>query len=183
MQQQQMQKQEGDNVRVSAIHGNFDDAQSFLKRVFTNPDVNAYANEKGVLFSSANSINIGRLFPQIVYYVSTYITLVDDGDIGEGETFDLIVPTGTFGTILAGYFAKKMGIPIVKLICASNKNKVLADFFETGVYDMNRYFYTDVYKRQESGSGSLFFRGLLRFYGGLFWRLDAVSSTISRHRR
>ena len=142
MQKQQMQKQEGDNVKVSAIYGNFDDAQSFLKRVFTSAEVNAYANEKGVLFSSANSINIGRLFPQVAYYVSTYVSLVDNGAISEGETFDVIVPTGNFGNILAGYFAKKMGIPIGKLICASNQNKVLADFFETGVYDMNHDFYT-----------------------------------------
>ena len=142
MQQMQMQKQEGDNVRVCAIHGNFDDAQSFLKRVFTNEEVNAYANAHGVLFSSANSINIGRLFPQVVYYVSTYVSLVDNGAIKEGEPFDVVVPTGNFGNILAGYFAKKMGVPIHQLICASNKNKVLADFFETGVYDMNRQFYT-----------------------------------------
>lgn len=142
MQKQQMQKQEGVNVNVSAIYGNFDDAQSFLKRVFTNPEVNAYANDKGVLFSSANSINIGRLFPQVAYYVSTYVNLVDNGVISEGETFDVVVPTGNFGNILAGYFAKKMGVPIGKLICASNKNKVLADFFATGVYDMNRDFYT-----------------------------------------
>ena len=137
-----MQKQHMQNVKVSAIYGNFDDAQSFLKRVFTSAEVNAYANEKGVLFSSANSINIGRLFPQVAYYVSTYVSLVDNGAISEGETFDVIVPTGNFGNILAGYFAKKMGIPIGKLICASNQNKVLADFFETGVYDMNRDFYT-----------------------------------------
>lgn len=142
MQKQQMQKQEGENVKVSAIYGNFDDAQSFLKRVFTNAEVNAYADGKGVLFSSANSINIGRLFPQVAYYVSTYVSLVDNGAISEGEVFDIVVPTGNFGNILAGYFAKKMGVPIGKLICASNKNKVLADFFETGVYDMNREFYT-----------------------------------------
>lgn len=113
-----------------------------MKRVFTSAEVNAYANDKGVLFSSANSINIGRLFPQVAYYVSTYVSLVDNGAISEGETFDVIVPTGNFGNILAGYFAKKMGVPIGKLICASNQNKVLADFFETGVYDMNRDFYT-----------------------------------------
>ena len=142
MQKQQMQKQEGDNVKVSAIYGNFDDAQSFLKRVFTNEEVNAYANDKGVLFSSANSINIGRLFPQIAYYVSTYVSLVDNGAIAEDEPFDVVVPTGNFGNILAGYFAKKMGVPIGKLICASNKNNVLADFFATGVYNMNREFYT-----------------------------------------
>lgn len=141
MQKQQMQKQEGANVRVSAIHGNFDDAQSFLKRVFTNKEVNTYANEKDVLFSSANSINIGRLFPQIAYYVSTYVNLVDDGAIREGEPFDVVVPTGNFGNILAGFFAKKMGVPIHQLICASNKNNVLSDFFKTGIYDMNRQFY------------------------------------------
>lgn len=142
MQKQQMQKQEGQNVNVSAIYGNFDDAQSFLKRVFTNAEVNAYANDHGVLFSSANSINVGRLFPQVAYYVSTYVNLVDNGAIQEGEAFDVVVPTGNFGNILAGYFAKKMGVPIGKLICASNKNKVLSDFFETGVYDMKRDFYT-----------------------------------------
>ena len=142
MQKQQMQKQEGDNVKVSAIHGNFDDAQSFLKRVFTNPEVNAYANDHGVLFSSANSINIGRLFPQVAYYVSTWVRLVDDGIIGADEPFDVVVPTGNFGNILAGWFAKKMGASIGRLICASNQNKVLADFFENGVYDMNRSFYT-----------------------------------------
>lgn len=142
MQKQQMQKQEGKNVRVTAINGNFDDAQSFLKRVFTSEEVNAYANEKGVLFSSANSINIGRLFPQVAYYVATWVRLVDDGIIGQNDTFDVVVPTGNFGNILAGWFAKKMGAPIGRLICASNKNKVLADFFKTGVYDMNRDFYT-----------------------------------------
>ena len=142
MQKQQMQKQEGENVNVSAIYGNFDDAQSFLKRVFTDAGVNDYANGKGVLFSSANSINIGRLFPQVAYYVSTYVRLVDNGPIDEGEVFDVVVPTGNFGNILAGYFAKKMGVPIGKLICASNKNNVLADFFATGIYDMNRHFYT-----------------------------------------
>lgn len=142
MQKQQMQKQEGRNVCVSAIHGNFDDAQSFLKRVLTSEEVNAYAHDHGVLFSSANSINIGRLFPQIAYYVSTWVRLVDDGVIGPDESFDVVVPTGNFGNILAGWFAKKMGAHIGRLICASNRNKVLSDFFETGVYDMNRDFYT-----------------------------------------
>ena len=140
MQKQQMQKQEGNNVKVSAIYGNFDDAQSFLKRVFTSAEVNAYANDKGVLFSSANSINIGRLFPQVAYYVSTYVSLVDNGAISEGETFDVIVPTGNFGNILAAYLAKQMGVPIKTLICASNDNKVLYDFFTTGTYDRKREF-------------------------------------------
>ena len=113
-----------------------------MKRVFTSEEVNAYAHDHGVLFSSANSINIGRLFPQIAYYVSTWVRLVDDGVIGPDESFDVVVPTGNFGNILAGWFAKKMGAHIGRLICASNRNKVLSDFFETGVYDMNRDFYT-----------------------------------------
>lgn len=138
----QMQKQRGENVKVAAIRGNFDDAQAFLKRVFTDKTVNAYANTRGIMFSSANSINIGRLLPQAVYYASTYAALVDNGSINAGECFDIVVPTGNFGNILAAYFAKKMGIPIGQLICASNKNKVLADFFETGTYNMNRPFYT-----------------------------------------
>ena len=142
MQKMQMQKQEGGNVDVKAIYGNFDDAQSFLKRVFTDKEVNAYAQKKGVMFSSANSINIGRLLPQIVYYVSIYAALVENGSIGVGEPFDIVVPTGNFGNILAAYLAGKMGIPLGQLICASNKNKVLADFFASGTYDMNRPFYT-----------------------------------------
>jgi threonine synthase len=166
MQKQQMQKQEGKNVKVSAIYGNFDDAQSFLKRVFTNQSVNDYADEKGVLFSSANSINIGRLFPQIVYYVSTYVSLVESGCIDEGEAFDVVVPTGNFGNILAGYFAKRMGVPIGKLICASNKNKVLADFFETGVYDMNRTFYTTASPSMDILLSSNFERFLFYVAGG-----------------
>ena len=142
MQAEQMQKQEGQNVKVVAIRGNFDDAQRFLKQVFTSEEVNAYAEQHDVLFSSANSINIGRLLPQVVYYVAIYAKLVENGSITDGEAFDVVVPTGNFGNILAAYFAKKMGIPIHQLICASNKNKVLADFFESGVYDMNRDFYT-----------------------------------------
>jgi threonine synthase len=166
MQKQQMQKQEGDNVRVCAINGNFDDAQSFLKRVFTDTDVNAYADEKGVLFSSANSINIGRLFPQVVYYVATYAALVESGCIDEGEAFDVVVPTGNFGNILAGYFAKRMGTPIGRLICASNENKVLADFFETGVYDMNRQFFTTSSPSMDILLSSNFERFLFYVAGG-----------------
>lgn len=142
MQQDQMQKQEGDNVRVTAIRGNFDDAQQFLKRLFVDPEVAAEVAKKGVMFSSANSINIGRLSPQVVYYVAAYAALVDQGAIHENEAFNVVVPTGNFGNILAAYFAKKLGVPIGKLICASNKNKVLTDFFETGTYDMERDFFT-----------------------------------------
>ncbi len=144
IQAMQMKKQEGDNVKVCAIEGNFDDAQRFLKQVFTDEETNAYAHHHGLLFSSANSINIGRLLPQVVYYAAVYGQLVTSGCIDEGGAFDVIVPTGNFGNILAAYFAKKMGIPIRKLYCASNSNRVLADFFATGVYDMNREFYTTI---------------------------------------
>lgn len=142
MQQEQMQKQEGANVCVTAIRGNFDDAQQFLKRLFVDQEVNKLVQEKGVLFSSANSINIGRLAPQVVYYVATYAELVATGAIHEDEAFNVVVPTGNFGNILAAYFAKRMGVPIGTLLCASNKNNVLTDFFETGIYDMERPFFT-----------------------------------------
>lgn len=142
MQAQQMQKQEGHNVNVTAIEGNFDDAQQFLKRLFVDPAVAEQVASKGVMFSSANSINIGRLAPQVVYYVYAYAQLVDQGAIHRDEAFNVVVPTGNFGNILAAYYAKMMGVPIGKLICASNRNKVLTDFFQTGTYDMNRPFYT-----------------------------------------
>lgn len=142
MQQDQMQKQDGENVRVTAIRGNFDDAQQFLKRLFVDPEMAATLDEMGVMLSSANSINIGRLLPQVVYYVAAYASLVEQGAIHTDEAFNVVVPTGNFGNILAAYFAKKLGVPIGRLICASNKNKVLTDFFVTGTYDMNRDFYT-----------------------------------------
>ena len=144
MQAEQMQKQEGANVNVTAIHGNFDDAQQFLKRLFVDVDTAKEVAEKGVMFSSANSINIGRLAPQVVYYVNAYTELVAQGAIHEDEAFNVVVPTGNFGNILAAYYAKKMGIPIGKLICASNQNNVLTDFFRNGTYDMNRPFYTTI---------------------------------------
>lgn len=144
MQKEQMQKQEGANVNVTAIYGNFDDAQQFLKRLFVDKETAQEVAHKGVMFSSANSINIGRLAPQVVYYVATYAELVATGAIHEDEAFNVVVPTGNFGNILAAYYAKKMGIPIGKLICASNKNNVLTDFFKDGSYDMNRPFYTTI---------------------------------------
>lgn len=140
MQKAQMQTQQGANVHVFGIDGNFDDAQSFLKEVFENEEMRAYAAACGARFSSANSINIGRLVPQIVYYIRAYTDLLKNGKLQRGEKFDVAVPTGNFGNILAGYFAKKLGVPIDKLICASNENKVLADFFATGVYDRRREF-------------------------------------------
>ena len=135
-----MQKQSGNNVRVAGIDGNFDDAQSALKRIFMS-GLRKEASEKGVLFSSANSINIGRLLPQIIYYVWIWLQLRKNHSIGENERFNVVVPTGNFGNILAGWMAKEIGVPLGQLICASNENKVLTDFFETGVYDINREFY------------------------------------------
>ncbi|MEE1126772.1 MAG: threonine synthase [Acutalibacteraceae bacterium] len=138
----QMMTQEGENVYVCAIKGNFDDAQTGVKKIFTNPDVAAKLAENGMAFSSANSINWGRLLPQIVYYISAYCDLI--AEKGEVDSYNVVVPTGNFGNILAAYYAKKMGAPINKLICASNSNKVLTDFIESGVYDRNRSFYTTI---------------------------------------
>lgn len=141
VQQLQMTTHNGDNTFVVAIKGNFDDAQKAVKEIFTDEKMRSQLNEKGFMFSSANSINIGRLIPQVVYYFSAYLDLYKKGEIAEGEKINVVVPTGNFGDILAGYFAKSMGLPIDKLICASNKNKVLTDFINTGKYDRNRDFY------------------------------------------
>jgi threonine synthase len=132
--------QKGDNTFVIGIHGNFDDAQNGVKAMFNNKELAADLKEKGYQFSSANSINIGRLVPQIVYYVYSYAKLFEKGEIKEGEKINVVVPTGNFGNILAAYYAKTMGVPIDKLICASNENKVLFDFFQTGTYNRNREF-------------------------------------------
>lgn len=142
MQKLQMATQEGENVRVYAIKGNFDDAQTGVKRIFADSAFNDKLHENGVFLSSANSINWGRLAPQIVYYVSAYCDLLKENDITLGETVDVTVPTGNFGNIFAAYIAKRMGLPIGTLICASNKNNILTDFLNTGVYDRNRTFYT-----------------------------------------
>ena len=142
MQKLQMTTQEGDNVAVCAIRGNFDDAQSGVKAIFTDPAVAACLASENMMFSSANSINWGRLAPQIVYYVSAYCDLMKTGKIRCGEPFNVVVPTGNFGNILAAYYAREMGLPVARLICASNQNRVLTDFIETGVYDRNREFYT-----------------------------------------
>lgn len=144
MQKRQMKTQEGQNVGVCAIKGNFDDCQNGVKSIFTDNDVKAALDQKGMMFSSANSINWGRLVPQIVYYISAYAELVKDGEIELGEKINIVVPTGNFGNILAAYYAKHMGIPVNKLICASNINNVLTDFINTGVYDRNRQFYATV---------------------------------------
>lgn len=141
MQKRQMTTQEGGNVAVCAIEGNFDDAQTGVKKIFTDQAVVEKLAQHSMIFSSANSINWGRLLPQVVYYLSTYAELVKAGEIQLGEAINVVVPTGNFGNILAAYYAKKMGLPVNKLICASNANNVLTDFLTTGVYDRNRAFY------------------------------------------
>ena len=140
VQELQMVTQKGDNTSVVAIHGNFDNAQSGVKAMFENKELEKELNEAGYQFSSANSINIGRLVPQVVYYVYAYAKLLQNEEIAEDEEINVVVPTGNFGNILAAYYAKNMGIPIAKLMCASNENKVLYDFFQTGTYDRNREF-------------------------------------------
>ncbi len=140
VQEKQMVTQKGDNTYVVGIHGNFDDAQTGVKTLFSDKELAALMDEKGFQFSSANSINIGRLVPQIVYYVYAYARLCAQGAVKEGEPINVVVPTGNFGNILAAFYAKNMGLPIAKLICASNENKVLYDFFKTGTYDKNREF-------------------------------------------
>lgn len=144
MQKLQMVTQEGNNVAVNAIRGNFDDAQTGVKKVFTDSAIKQELADHGMVFSSANSINWGRLVPQIVYYISSYCDLIKNGRISAGEQINVVVPTGNFGNILAAYYAKKMGIPIGKLICASNANNVLTEFLQTGVYNRNRPFYTTI---------------------------------------
>lgn len=144
MQKKQMATQEGNNVGVCSIKGNFDDAQTGVKKIFTSEEITSKLDKNGIAFSSANSINWGRLAPQIIYYVSTYAQLVKDEEISFGEKINIVVPTGNFGNILAAYYAKNMGIPVNRLICASNANNVLTDFINTGIYDRNRHFITTI---------------------------------------
>ncbi len=141
MQKLQMDSQKGNNVHVCAIKGNFDDAQSGVKKIFTDAQIKENLSKNGMEFSSANSINWGRLVPQIIYYISAYCDMLAKGDdLSSG--FNIVVPTGNFGNILAAFYAKEMGVPVNKLICASNANRVLTDFINTGIYDRNRDFYT-----------------------------------------
>lgn len=164
MQKLQMASQAGENVHVYAIKGNFDDAQTGVKKIFTDPAIKAKLADNNMKFSSANSINWGRLAPQIVYYVSAYCDLLSDGtDLSEG--FNVVVPTGNFGNILAAYYAKKMGVPINKLICASNANNVLTDFIRTGTYDRNRKFFTTVSPSMDILISSNLERMLFELYG------------------
>ena len=142
VQELQMVTQEGANVGVAAVVGNFDDAQTGVKRLFSNKEVCEALEKKGYFFSSANSINWGRVLPQLVYYISAYCDLLRDEKISLGQSINICVPTGNFGNILAAYYAREMGLPIDQLICASNRNNVLTDFIREGVYDRNRTFYS-----------------------------------------
>jgi threonine synthase len=137
-----MVTQDGENVGVCAVVGNFDDAQAGVKRIFSDEKTRATLASRGYFLSSANSINWGRILPQVVYYISAYCDLLRDGKIAMGDKVNFCVPTGNFGDILAAYYAKRMGLPVGKLICASNRNDVLTDFLRTGVYDRNRPFHT-----------------------------------------
>ena len=141
MQKLQMCTQEGSNVNVVGINGNFDDCQTAVKNIFVSKEINAKLLENNVVLSSANSMNFGRLVPQITYYFSAYADLVNSGEIQMGDKINFVVPTGNFGNILAGYYAKKMGLPVDKLVCASNSNNVLTEFFANGTYDKNREFF------------------------------------------
>lgn len=144
MQKLQMESQKGKNVHVCAIKGNFDDAQTGVKKIFTDNAVKQKLADNNMQFSSANSINWGRLAPQIVYYVSAYCDMLERGEDYLKDGFNIVVPTGNFGNILAAYYAKKMGVPVNRLICASNANNVLTDFIRTGTYDRNRKFFTTI---------------------------------------
>ena len=141
VQELQMNTQEGNNVGVCSVYGNFDDAQTGVKKLFSDENLRQELAQRGYFLSSANSINWGRVLPQLVYYTSAYCDLVRDGKLELGDTLNVCVPTGNFGNILAAYYAKEMGVPIGKLICASNSNNVLTDFLTTGVYDRNRPFH------------------------------------------
>ena len=142
IQKLQMATQSGGNVYVCAVNGNFDDTQNGVKKIFSDSEIADKLNDKGYFFSSANSINWGRLAPQIVYYISAYCDMINNGDICLGDEINVCVPTGNFGNIFAAYIAKQMGLPVKYFICASNKNNILTDFFRTGSYDRNRDFHT-----------------------------------------
>ena len=144
VQKLQMQSQKGANVSVCGVEGNFDDTQTGVKQIFSDPEMAARLADKGWFLSSANSINWGRLLPQVVYYISAYCDLMNEGAVRNGERISFCVPTGNFGDILAGYYASRMGLPVKRLLCASNSNDVLTEFFSTGTYDRNRPFFTTV---------------------------------------
>ena len=144
LQELQMVTQEGKNTHVIAVNGNFDECQTGVKQIFADEEFKKFLSDKGYELSSANSINFGRLVPQIVYYINSYAKLVKSGNITKGEKINIAVPTGNFGNILAAYYAKRMGLPVKKLICASNANNVLTDFFKSGKYTVDRKFFKTI---------------------------------------
>ena len=166
MQKLQMITQEGKNVDVCSIKGNFDDAQNGVKKIFTDKELGEQLNKNNVLLSSANSINWGRLVPQIVYYFSAYCDMLKNEHVCEGELVNIVVPTGNFGNILAAYYAKQMGLPVKKLICASNSNNVLTDFINTGRYNKNRKFYSTISPSMDILISSNLERLLFDLYNG-----------------
>lgn len=174
MQRMQMVTQTGSNVHVAGIKGNFDDAQTAVKRIFNDKETQRLLAEQGISMSSANSINWGRLAPQIAYYVSAYCDLVSSEEIELGDKVNFVVPTGNFGNILAGYYAYRMGLPVNKLIIASNANNILSDFFATGVYDVNR----DFYKTMSPSMDILVSSNLERFIFEMLGRDDKVVSAL-----
>ncbi len=165
MQKLQMTSQAGNNVAVCGIEGNFDDAQTGVKAIFADSAMHRFLEERNMEFSSANSINFGRLAPQIVYYFSAYCDLVGNGRIENGEKINITVPTGNFGNILAAYYAKRMGLPVARFVCASNRNNILTDFLRTGVYDRNRSFYTTTSPSMDILISSNLERLLYHLYG------------------
>ncbi len=177
IQKLQMQTQAGANVAVCGIAGNFDDAQTGVKQIFGSAEIRQFLADKGMDFSSANSIKFGRLVPQIVYYVSAYCDLRKNGRLKAGESFNVAVPTGNFGNILAAEYARRMGIPVEKLICASNCNNVLTDFIQTGTYDRNRPFHTTASPSMDILISSNLERLLYHLYDGC---AEAVAELMSR---
>ena len=185
MQKRQMLTQQGENVHVAGIKGNFDDAQTAVKKVFTDPEVIEKLKAHGIEMSSANSINWGRLAPQIAYYISAYCDLVTSGEIERGDKVNFVVPTGNFGNILAGYYAYRMGLPVHKLIVASNANNILTDFFNTGSYDVKRKFYKTMSPSMDILVSSNLERLLFEVTGrgstaGSSWTFPRWTSTCSR---
>ena len=179
VQKLQMVTQSGNNVSVVAINGNFDDTQSGVKEIFANKKLKEELAQKNICLSSANSINWGRLVPQIVYYFSAYADAVKNGNIKQGDAINFVVPTGNFGNILAGYYAKKMGLPIAKLICAANENNVLTDFINSGEYNRNRPFHKTISPSMDILISSNLERLLFDLSGGDSSQIRAWMSELS----
>jgi threonine synthase len=180
VQARQMTTQEGVNTHVFSIEGNFDDAQSAVKEIFSNRSLAQDLEARGYKLSSANSINIGRLVPQIAYYVWSYVRMLELGEINNGDEINIVVPTGNFGNILAAFYSKKMGIPINKLICASNENNVLTDFINTGVYDSDRKFYVTSSPSMDILISSNLERLLYHLSGGDGEKISALMNDLNK---